>query len=75
MFRGLVIMKASELRNQSMDELQGFYETSRRELFKLTNQRKSPEKLSTLHEVRIKRRNIARVLTIMHEKKLAESNS
>jgi large subunit ribosomal protein L29 len=61
--------KAKELRDQSLEELEASYEQSRRELFELVNQFKSQKKREKPHEIKHARKNIARLLTIMTEKR------
>jgi len=73
-------MKTSELRDQSIEDLQLFYEDSCKKLFDLKNERSAGagQKLEKPHLVRDTRKAIARALTIIHEKKILankQSNS
>ncbi|MGV6826414.1 MAG: 50S ribosomal protein L29 [bacterium] len=61
-------MEASELRNKSQDELRTALHDLLREQFNLRMQQGSGQ-LARPHAMKDVRRNIARVLTIMNEKK------
>ena len=61
-------MEASELRNKSQDELATTLHDLLREQFNLRMQQGSGQ-LARPHAMKDVRRNIARVLTIMNEKK------
>lgn len=61
-------MKANELRQKSVDELQQELLALRREQFNLRVQQATGQ-LSKPHLVRQVRRNIARVKTVLHEQK------
>ena len=60
-------MKASELREQSPEELNGKLLTLREEQFKLRMQ-KSTGQLGQTHLLRQNQRDIARVKTVLNEK-------
>lgn len=60
-------MKADQLRNKSIDELNVELRGLRQESFNLRMQRGINENLRS-HNIRNVRRNIARVKTILHEK-------
>lgn len=60
-------MKADELRNKGIDELNTELEGLLREQFNLRMQRGSGQ-LSRPHQMRNVRRNIARVKTVLNEK-------
>lgn len=60
-------MKASDVRNLSGDSLQGKLNDSREELMKMRFQQATGE-LTDFTRLRAVRRDIARMLTIMHER-------
>ena len=62
---------AKELRDQSIIELEASYEDVKRELFKLRNEMKLSKKMEKPHLLKAKKKDIARILTVMHEKKSA----
>lgn len=62
--------KASELRDQSIDELLATCQDLRKKLFELTNQLKQDKKLEKPHLIRQTKKEIARILTIVSEKQL-----
>jgi large subunit ribosomal protein L29 len=64
--------KAKELRDHSIDELEASYEDSRKELFKLKNELKLSKKMEKPHLLHTKKKDIARILTVLHEKKSAK---
>lgn len=62
------MLKAKELRNQSIDELEVMYTESVQELFLMTNEAKL-EKPESPHKRKEKRKEIAKILTVMNEKR------
>ncbi len=60
-------MKAKELRTKSLNELFKLLEEERKKLFDLKLE-KSLGKLKQTHLIKITRKNIARILTIINEK-------
>lgn len=60
-------MNASELKEKSIDELKGELEGLLREGFSLRMQ-KSTGQLGQLHQLKVNRRSIARVKTILAQK-------
>jgi len=65
-------VKASQLREKSLDELKSREQTLREQIFKLrfqqaTGQAESPQK------IRLVRRELARVLTVIQERQAGES--
>lgn len=62
-------LKAAELRQMSMQELQGQLDEFKEEYFNLRFQRTSGQ-LEDVNRLRITRRNIARLMTIVREKEL-----
>lgn len=61
-------MKAKELRSLSIDELQAKLEELKKELFKLRFERSVSESADKMRKRKLKR-DIARVLTVINEKK------
>jgi large subunit ribosomal protein L29 len=62
------MLKAKELRDQSIDELQAQVYDVQRELFELVNSKKQTKKLEKPHLIQMKRRDIARLKTVIAEK-------
>ena len=63
-------MKAKELRDQSVEELQAKAEEINRELFELKSKLGLEKKLDHPHLIKVNRRNRARILTVLREKKV-----
>lgn len=63
--------KAKELRNQSESELKALYQDLSREMFQLRNEMKLTRKMEKPHLVRMKKKDRARVMTILSEKENA----
>ena len=61
--------KAKDLRDQSIEELEAIYEDSCRKLFELNNQFRSQKKREKPHEIKHARKDIARLLTVLSEKR------
>lgn len=61
--------KAKDLRDQSLNELEAIYDDSCKKLFELINQFKSQKKREKPHEIKHARKDIARLLTVMSEKR------
>ena len=66
--------KAKELRNQSASELKALYQDLSREMFQLRNEMKVTRKMEKPHLVRLKKKDRARVMTILSEKENAASS-
>ncbi|MDI9471640.1 MAG: 50S ribosomal protein L29 [Tissierellia bacterium] len=62
-------MKAKEIRSMSSMELNGQLETLKGELFNLRFQQATGQ-LENVSRIRVVKRNIARVKTVMHEKNM-----
>jgi len=62
------MLKAKELRDQSAEELELMYHDTMHELFELVNQAKL-EKPEKPHLIWQKKKLVARLLTVMNEKK------
>ncbi|CDZ80470.1 50S ribosomal protein L29 [Candidatus Rubidus massiliensis] len=63
--------KAKDLRDLSSEELENSCQEARKELFQLVNENKMNKKTEKPHLIREKKKEIARMLTIMHEKQFA----
>jgi large subunit ribosomal protein L29 len=61
--------KAKDLRDQSLEELEAIYNESCKKLFELTNQFRSQKKREKPHEIKHARKDIARLLTVITEKR------
>jgi large subunit ribosomal protein L29 len=61
--------KAKDLRDQSLEELEAIYQESCKKLFELNNQFRSQKKREKPHEIKHARKDIARLLTVMTEKR------
>ena len=64
-------MNAEEIRELSLDEIENRLDDAREELMRLRFQTATGE-LTDTNQLRILRRRIARLLTILHEKEQAE---
>jgi len=60
-------MKAAELRDRSAEELREAYEEKRQELFMLNVRRNVADEADNPLKVRVLRRDIARIKTLMRE--------
>ncbi len=67
--------KAKEYRDKSVEDLKETYNETRKELFHLRNKMQHDKKLEKPHLLRVKRKDIARLLTILHEKQSASGKS
>ncbi|MGM0440456.1 MAG: 50S ribosomal protein L29 [Chlamydiota bacterium] len=61
-------MKASEYRDQSVEELEAALSDLHKDLFSLRNERRLNKKLDHPHELKYKRKDIAKILTVLREK-------
>lgn len=66
--------KAKELRDQSIEELKAIYADLSKELFQMRNEMKVTRKIEKSHLVRVKKKNRARVMTILREKEMAATS-
>jgi large subunit ribosomal protein L29 len=60
--------KAKELRDMSLVELEAAHQEVRKELFELINDAHREKKVEKPHRIREKRKEIARLLTVISEK-------
>jgi len=60
--------KAKEFRDQSQEELKALYQDLSKELYQLRNEMKVTRKMEKPHLVRLKKKDRARVMTILSEK-------
>lgn len=63
--------KASAFRDQTAEELEALELDKRKELFALVNKRARAKTIDKPQEVRILKKDIARILTVIREKELA----
>lgn len=66
--------KAKELRNQATEELKAIYQDLSRELFQMRNEMKVTRKIEKSHLVRVKKKDRARVMTILREKEITATS-
>lgn len=64
-----MLLKAQDLRDQSVEELEAGLSDAYRQLFELNNQFRAQKKKDKPHAVRHVRKTIARMKTILTEKK------
>lgn len=67
------MLKAKNLRDQTIEELEATIQETRKELYLLNNEKKQTKKLKTPHLLRVKKKDIAKLLTVIREKQLAKS--
>lgn len=60
--------KAKELRDLSLDELQAAYQDQQKQLFKYMNEQNQKGQFEKPHRIRLAKKEIARLLTIISEK-------
>lgn len=61
--------KTQEFREKSFEELEATLTEVRRELFQMTNEQKQAKQLEKPHKLRLKRKEIARIQTVLTEKR------
>lgn len=66
------MLKAKELRDQTIEELKALALDLKGKLFGLVNKREKEKKMDNPQEIKITRREIARVLTVINQKQLAK---
>lgn len=66
-------MKASEIRDMAVPELELAVDDINKELFALVNERKRTKKMEKPHLLRTKKKHKARLLTILGEKQAGKS--
>lgn len=64
--------KSDVLRNNSIEELRVMHVDAKKAMFDLINELKSSKKLDKPHLIPAKRKEIARILTVLREKELSE---
>lgn len=69
------MLKASNLKDMAVNELEAMLIDSRKELFNLVNEFKRAKKLEKPHLLRQKRKDIARLLTVLHSKQSANQHN
>lgn len=68
----MTVVKTEELRNQSVEELKALHRDACRSLFDLVNAVRSTKKSEKPHLIFHKKKDIARILTILREKELTQ---
>ena len=63
------MLKAKDLVSQSKEELKTLYEELCRDIFALTNQLRVSRKLDKPHQLNEKKKDRARILTVLRQKK------
>lgn len=63
------MLQAKDLRQEAVEELQAMAEEIEREIFEIRNELKMNRKIEKPHLLKEKRKDRARILTIMTEKK------
>jgi large subunit ribosomal protein L29 len=67
--------KAKDLRDMAIEELEATFTETRKELFQLHNEMQQTKKIEKPHLLRQKRKEIARMLTVMTEKQAMKQKS
>lgn len=62
------MLKASDLRNQTPDELKAVYQDLSKEIFEIRTEYSITRKLEKTHLLREKKRDRARVMTVLKQK-------
>lgn len=60
--------KASDLRAMAVEELEAVFLDLQKEIYHLVNEMKQTKKVEKPHLIRLKKKERARLLTILHEK-------
>ena len=66
--------KTQEYRDQTADEVKALVNDTRRDLYHLVNARKKEAKERKTHLTKQKKRDLARMLTVLREKEVAEKS-
>lgn len=69
------MLKANNLKDMSVNELEAMLVDLRKEHFNLINELKRAKKLEKPHLLRTKKKDIARLLTVLHTKQSANQNN
>jgi len=67
------MVKAKDLRDQSIEELEATLIDSKKELYELQNELKQTKKLEKPHLLRERKKDIAKILTLIGEKRSTKS--
>lgn len=67
------MLKAKDLRDQSVEELQATLVDTKKELFEILNDMKQTKKLENPHLLKQKKKNVARILTVIGEKQMPKN--
>lgn len=63
--------KAKDLRDQSLEELKALYQDLSKELYQMSNEMRVNRKVDKPHLFRLKKKDRARVMTVLSEKEAA----
>jgi large subunit ribosomal protein L29 len=66
--------KAKELREQTTEELKAIYQDLSKELFQMRNEIKVTRKIEKSHLMRSKKKERARVMTVLREKEITATS-
>lgn len=67
------MLKAKQLRDQSIEELEATLSDTKKNLYALRNQLKQTKKLDRPHQLNEMKKDAAKILTVLGEKRRAES--
>lgn len=67
-------VKAKELKDLSIDELESQLNDTRKELFELKSERKTTKQLDKPHRLKLLKKQIARMLTVLTAKQEEQKN-
>lgn len=68
-------MKAQELRDKSVEELYALLDDTRSGLYHLVNEKKMSAKVEKPHLLKIMKKDVAKLLTIIKEKQVKEAGA
>ena len=66
------MLKAKDLRDQTKEELEAILQDTKKELYELKNQLRQTKKIEKPHLLNEKKKDVAKLLTVLSEKELAE---
>lgn len=66
------MLKAKDLRDQTKEELEAMLQDIKKELYELKNQLRQTKKIEKPHLLVEKKKDVAKLLTVLSEKELAE---
>jgi large subunit ribosomal protein L29 len=68
------MMKAKDLQDQTINELEATLSDNRRKLFDMINEKRQAKKAEKPHLIKETKKDIARMLTVIRSKQLASLN-